>query len=149
MHLCIAGSNPALSANVTSASKKRSDGPVTGAAVCESQGSLPKNRLVSYLKSVGFNVYVDDPDAVVEKAIRQGAKLLMPVEDQFYGNRTGQILDPFGHKWSIAKYVNRPSWEEMQIAMDEMMESDGSWFQHRLRECARILQSVFMTMDAL
>ena len=59
------------------------------------------------------SVYVEDVDAVFEKAIAAGAKELRPLEDQFYGDRTGSFEDPFGHQWSIATHVEDVSPEEM------------------------------------
>jgi PhnB protein len=47
-------------------------------------------------------LYVKDVDAVVDQAVAAGAKLLHPVKDQFYGNRSGGLEDPFGHLWHIA-----------------------------------------------
>src|SRR5688572_27415177 len=49
---------------------------------------------------VMLHIYVEDVDATVERAVAAGAKLVRPVEDQFYGDRLGAIEDPFGHKWS-------------------------------------------------
>jgi PhnB protein len=62
---------------------------------------------------VTISVYVDDVDATFERAIGAGATSLRPVEDQFYGDRSGQFLDPFGHRWSIATHVEDVSPEEM------------------------------------
>ena len=60
------------------------------------------------------SVYVEDVDAVVERAVQAGATLLRPVEDQFYGDRSGQFEDPFGHRWSVASRVEELSAEEME-----------------------------------
>jgi len=51
---------------------------------------------------ISLHVYVEDVDAVVERAVAAGAKLTRPVADQFYGDRVGGITDPFGHRWFIA-----------------------------------------------
>jgi PhnB protein len=61
--------------------------------------------------------YVDDVDAVAKKAIATGAKVLQPVKDQFYGDRSGTFLDPFGYKWTIGTHVEDVSPEEMQRRM--------------------------------
>lgn len=63
---------------------------------------------------VTIHVYVDDVDAVVAGALTAGAKERRPVADQFYGDRVGQIEDPFGHQWSIATHVE-------DVPPDEMM----------------------------
>jgi PhnB protein len=54
---------------------------------------------------VMLSVYVEDVDAVFERAQRAGAKVLRPLEDQSYGDRAGQFEDPFGHRWSVATHV--------------------------------------------
>ena len=53
---------------------------------------------------VGLCLYVQDSDAVFARAVSAGAKVLRPVEDQFYGDRSGTVADPFGHKWTIATH---------------------------------------------
>jgi PhnB protein len=71
--------------------------------------------------SVNLCVYVPDVDAVLKKATDNGAKLLMPAEDQFYGDRSGRIEDPFGYLWIISTHIKDVSEEEMKKAMDKMM----------------------------
>jgi PhnB protein len=51
------------------------------------------------------HVYVEDADGVFERAIGAGAKMLRPVEDQFYGDRSGRFEDPFGHRWDVATHI--------------------------------------------
>jgi len=60
------------------------------------------------------SVYVADADAAFEKAIDLGATALRPVEDQFYGDRSGQFLDPWGHRWGVATHVEDVSPDEME-----------------------------------
>ncbi len=55
--------------------------------------------------SVHIHLYVQDVDRVVKKAIAAGAKVLRPVTDQFYGDRSGSLEDPFGHVWHVATHV--------------------------------------------
>jgi PhnB protein len=62
---------------------------------------------------VTISVYVTDVDAVFDKAIEAGATVVRAVEDQFYGDRTGQFSDPFGHRWSVATHIEDVSGEEM------------------------------------
>ena len=57
-------------------------------------------------------VYVEDVDAVVERALRAGAKILLPVTNQFWGDRTGRIIDPSGHVWTISTRVEETSASE-------------------------------------
>jgi PhnB protein len=58
-------------------------------------------------------LYVEDVDAVVKQAVDAGATITMEVEDQFWGDRFGTVLDPFGHLWSIATHVEDVPPEEM------------------------------------
>jgi PhnB protein len=60
-----------------------------------------------------LHVYVEDSDSVFERAIQAGAKSLRPVEDKFYGDRSGQFEDPFGHRWDVATHVEDVPPEEM------------------------------------
>ncbi|MEX2194017.1 MAG: VOC family protein [Thermoleophilaceae bacterium] len=66
---------------------------------------------------VMLHVYVDDSDAVFERAVQAGAKPLQPVEDKFYGDRLGEFEDPFGHRWSVATHVEDVAPEEMEKRM--------------------------------
>ena len=63
--------------------------------------------------SVTLSLYVEDVDDVFDRALAAGATSLRPVETQFYGDRSGQFEDPFGHRWSIATHVEDVSPEEM------------------------------------
>jgi len=63
---------------------------------------------------VSILLYVDDVDSVTARALAAGAKMLRPVKDQFYGDRTGTLSDPFGHQWTIATHKEDVSLEEMQ-----------------------------------
>jgi PhnB protein len=62
---------------------------------------------------VTISLYVTDVDAVFARAVEAGATALRPVENQFYGDRTGQLEDPFGHRWSVATHVEDVPPEEM------------------------------------
>lgn len=63
---------------------------------------------------VALSIYVPDVDAVVAAAVEAGATVTQPVEDRFYGDRVGQIEDPFGHVWSVQTHVEDVTPEEMQ-----------------------------------
>lgn len=65
-------------------------------------------------------LYVDDVDAVVRQAVDAGATILMEPEDQFWGDRMGQITDPFGHIWQIATHVEDVSPEELEVRSKEV-----------------------------
>ena len=58
-------------------------------------------------------VYVEDADAVIDRAVKLGAKLQRPAQNQFYGDRDGYIVDPFGHGWVIATHIEDVGPEEM------------------------------------
>ena len=76
--------------------------------------------------SVGLHVYVENVDEVYKKAIDNGAKALREVKDQFYGDRSGSLLDPFGHMWSVATHVEDVSPDEMRKRMKAMSQAAGS-----------------------
>ncbi|NVN99919.1 MAG: VOC family protein [Geobacteraceae bacterium] len=63
--------------------------------------------------TVSIVLYVENVDDVVKRAVEAGARSVMPVSDQFWGDRMGTVIDPFGHKWSIATHVEDVSPEEM------------------------------------
>ena len=69
---------------------------------------------------VTIHLYVEDADATFARAVSAGAKVTMPLSDQFWGDRYGQVEDPFGHKWSIATHQRDVTPEEMQEAMRKM-----------------------------
>jgi PhnB protein len=72
--------------------------------------------------SSGIFLYVEDVDKTFNNAVAEGAKILDPVEDQFWGDRHGSIEDPFGHTWSISTHIRDLSPEEMKKAADEAMK---------------------------
>jgi PhnB protein len=70
---------------------------------------------------VAIHVYVNDVDAAVERAADGGAMITRAVEDRFYGDRSGQFIDPFGHRWDLATHVEDVPPEEMQKRAAEAM----------------------------
>jgi len=70
---------------------------------------------------VTLMVYVEDVDAVCDKAVAAGATMERDVDVQFYGDRAGQFVDPFGHKWFIATHVEDVDPEEMQRRAAKVM----------------------------
>ena len=64
-----------------------------------------------------LHVYVEDVDAVFDRAIQAGGQELRAVETKFYGDRSGEFEDPFGHRWSVASHVEDVSPEEMEQRM--------------------------------
>lgn len=72
--------------------------------------------------SFTLHLHVDDADALIARAVAAGATLVRPAADQFYGERSGTIRDPFGHEWNIGHEIEQVSPEEMQRRYDEMMK---------------------------
>ncbi len=69
---------------------------------------------------VVIHLYVENADAVWDQAIAAGATPIMPLSHTFWGDRYGQVQDPFGHRWSIATHQRDVSMDEMQEAMKQM-----------------------------
>jgi PhnB protein len=73
---------------------------------------------------VTIHMYVEDADAVFERAVSAGATVQMPLQNQFWGDRYGKVVDPYGHEWSIATHIEDVAPEEMETraaaAMSEM-----------------------------
>ncbi|HYY57143.1 MAG TPA: VOC family protein [Pyrinomonadaceae bacterium] len=63
---------------------------------------------------VTMHLYVEDVDTIVMRAVATGAKILEPVKDQFYGDRSGKLADPFGHVWNVATHKEDVSPEEIK-----------------------------------
>ncbi|XXY52546.1 VOC family protein [Sorangium sp. So ce269] len=69
---------------------------------------------------------VEDPDAVAARAVEAGAKIIYPIDDQFYGRREGRVEDPFGHQWILSAVIEDVSVEEMQARMAQWWEEKGT-----------------------
>lgn len=80
-------------------------------------GSLARSPRVHGGSPVGFLLYVEDVDRTVERALNEGAVLKRPVLDQFYGDRSGTVEDPFGYVWTIATHIEDVAPEEMRRRM--------------------------------
>jgi PhnB protein len=72
---------------------------------------------------VSMMVYVEDVDTTVKTALAAGAKLIRPVEDKFYGDRSGTIEDPFGHQWHVSTHKEDVPAEEMERRAAAMSQS--------------------------
>jgi PhnB protein len=81
-------------------------------------GALGPNALKG--SPVTIHLAAEDVDALIERAVAAGAKLVMPAADMFWGDRYGQVDDPFGHHWSIATHIRDVSPQEMQQAIQQM-----------------------------
>lgn len=96
-HLKIHGGDLMLSDDFTGQMGRKSETP-------EALGGSP----------VTFHIHVDNADGVWDKAVAAGAAVTMPLADQFWGDRYGQLRDPFGHKWSVGQTKSSPSEEELE-----------------------------------
>ena len=72
--------------------------------------------------SVTIHIHVDNADEVIERAVNAGAQIEMEPKDQFYGERSGCVRDPFGHRWNIGHSIADVSPAEMQQRYTEMMK---------------------------
>ena len=71
---------------------------------------------------VSIHLHVDDADALIQQAVDAGATLERAAADQFYGERSGSVHDPFGHRWLIGHSIEEVSPEEMQRRYEAMLE---------------------------
>lgn len=90
--------------------------PHMGARSAETLGATP----------VGLCLYVKDCDAAFKQAVSAGAKALRPVMDQFYGDRSGTVTDPFGHQWTIGTHKEDLTPAQLQQRCDEFMKQMAS-----------------------
>ena len=74
-------------------------------------------------QSAMLHLHVDDADATIARAVEAGAKVIRPAQDQFYGERSGNLRDPFGYEWNVGHEIEKVSPEEMQRRYTEMMKS--------------------------
>ena len=74
---------------------------------------------------VSILVYVQDVDAFVKRAVAAGAKVVMPVETKFYGDRSGSLEDPFGHQWHFATHVEDVPPDEMAKRAEAFAKQQG------------------------
>lgn len=75
---------------------------------------------------MSFALYVKDVDKAFQKAVDAGATVAMQIEDMFYGDRIGQVVDPFGYKWMLTTHQEDMSFEEMQKRSDKVFAAQPS-----------------------
>ena len=73
--------------------------------------------------SVSIHIHVSDVDRLFEQAVAAGATVVRPLQDQFYGERSGTVRDPFGHEWLLGGHIEDVSHEEMQRRYTAMFTS--------------------------
>jgi PhnB protein len=111
----------------------RMDGPDGGVAHAEMQIGNAKIMLADEHPAMGFRspqslggsgtgimLYIEDVDRVVARAVENGARIHQEVQDQFYGDRSGTVIDPFGHLWTIATHVEDVAPDEIERRMAAM-----------------------------
>lgn len=91
---------------------------------CE-EGSMPSPQSLGG-SSVGLYIYVEDVDLLFAQAVNAGAKEVKPVEDQFYGDRTGTLEDPFGHIWFLATHKEDLTPEEINKRAEALFNQDDA-----------------------
>lgn len=89
----------------------------------ESEGGSCKSPQTLGGTSVRITLYVDDVDAVATRATAAGARVLMPVQDMFWGGRYGKLVDPFGHEWGINQETRVQTEAETQSGADEYFKA--------------------------
>lgn len=99
---------------------------IDGASVMMPEENPERGALAPDMKtearSASLYLMLPDVDKVVEQATKNGAKVIYPVADMFYGHRTGTVMDPFGHKWTIATLKEVLNQGEMEKRLQDMMK---------------------------
>jgi PhnB protein len=103
---------PAPEGKIGHAEIKIGDSPIMLADECPEMGYKSPQTLGG--SPVSLMIYVEDVDSVFKQAIAAGGKEQRPVKDQFYGDRSGTLEDPFGHVWHVATHTEDVSSEEME-----------------------------------
>ncbi len=75
---------------------------------------------------VVIHLYVEDVDATAARAVDLGAEVVIPVADQFYGDRAGRLRDPFGHLWAVATHIEEMEAAEMKRRFQEFLRQQGA-----------------------
>jgi PhnB protein len=109
---------PAPGGKIGHAELKFGDSPVMMADEFPQMGYKSAKTMGGSPMSIMF--YVENVDAVFQHAVANGATIVKPVQDQFYGDRSGTLTDPFGYSWNIATHIEDVTPEEMQRRMKAM-----------------------------
>jgi PhnB protein len=110
---------PDPNGNIMHAEIRIGDSPVMMGMECPQMGAKGPETLGG--SPVGIMLYVEDVDTLYPQAIAVGGKELRPLTDQFYGDRSGTLTDPFGHQWTVSTHKEDVSVEEMGRRMAEIM----------------------------
>ena len=112
---------PGPGGKIMHAEVKIGDSPVMLADEMPEEGHVGPQTLGGV--GVSMMLYVEDVDTRFAQAVAAGATIKRPVQDQFYGDRTGTLVDPFGHVWSIGTHKEDLSMEELQQRMAKLGQS--------------------------
>ena len=112
---------PGPGGKIMHAEVKIGDSPVMLAEEMPEEGHVGPQTLGG--AGVSMMLYVEDVDTRFAQAVAAGATIKRPVQDQFYGDRTGTLVDPFGHVWSIGTHKEDVSMDEMQRRMAKLGQS--------------------------
>ena len=112
---------PGPGGKIMHAEVKIGDSPVMLAEEMPEEGYVGPQTLGGV--GVSMMLYVEDVDTRFAQAVAAGATIKRPVQDQFYGDRTGTLVDPFGHVWSIGTHKEDVSTEELQRRMAKLGQS--------------------------
>lgn len=100
---------------------------IDGASVMMTEENPERGALApdtkSETRSASLYLMLPDVDKVIEQAIKNGAKVLHPVADMFYGHRTGTVMDPFGHTWTVATVKEVLTQDQMKQRLEDMMKN--------------------------
>jgi PhnB protein len=110
---------PMPDGSVAHAEIKIGDSPIMFGEECPAWGNKSPHAVGGV--SSGLMIYVPDCDAVFDAAVAAGATVVKPLTNQFYGDRSGTVTDPFGHMWTVATHVEDVEPAEMQKRMDAMV----------------------------
>lgn len=103
---------------------KIGDSPIMLGQECPAWGAKSPETLGG--SAVGLCLYVEDVDARFKQAVGAGAKAMRPVIDQFYGDRSGTVVDPFGHQWTIATHKEDLTAEQIHERFEAFMKKQQS-----------------------
>jgi PhnB protein len=106
------------------AEMKIGDSPLMLADLCAEQGHKDPKTLGG--SPVGLMIYVDDVDTIYPQAIAAGGTEVKPLQDQFYGDRSGTLTDPFGHVWTVATHKEDVTPEEIDKRLASMAKGQGA-----------------------
>ncbi len=90
----------------------------------EEMGKLGPNKRGGATSSI--MIYVEDVDTAFQKALAAGGEMVRPVENQFYGDRSGWLKDPFGHEWTLSTHIEDVSPEEINRRMQDMIANENN-----------------------